>query len=269
MSQSGVDVSSYQGTVDWTQFAGGGSTFAFIKATEGLHTVDSQFARNWATAKSAGLVRGAYHFFYPHLDPVGQARHFSQIVDIEAGDLPPVLDLEVADNFTPSALAGVVQQFLDALERAKGAPPIIYVSPGFWTGSMGNSTAFGKYPLWVAHWGVALPTVPSNWSDWTFWQTSAHGHVPGISGEVDLDQFNDASNTLQSAAIATRTLAVGAIGPEVSALQQALAAGGADPGGADGIFGPNTQNAVKTFQTNHNLTSTGVVDDATRQALGL
>jgi len=269
MSQNGVDVSSYQGTCDWVQFAAGGSTFAFIKATEGLHTVDSQFARNWATAKSAGLVRGAYHFFYPHLDPVAQARHFAQIVDIAAGDLPPVLDLEVSDSYKPAALASIVQTFLDAMERAKGAAPIIYVSPGFWTGSMGDSKAFSKYPLWVAHWGVSSPSVPANWQDWAFWQSTPHGHVAGIGGEVDLDQFNDGKNTLQSVTIAARTLRQGAIGPEVSALQQALAKNGADPQGADGVFGPNTESAVKTFQSARCLTANGVADDTVRQALGL
>src|SRR5689334_1580650 len=87
----GIDVSHYQGVIDWNQVAEAGTAFVFIKATEGTSYVDPQFQDNWSGAKAAGLLRGAYHFFQPGEDPQQQAEYFLSVVQTVPGDLPPVL----------------------------------------------------------------------------------------------------------------------------------------------------------------------------------
>jgi GH25 family lysozyme M1 (1,4-beta-N-acetylmuramidase) len=83
------------------------------------------------------------------------------------------------------------------VQKLTDRPPIIYCSPSFWTGSVGNPTNNLNCPLWIANWGVSSPTVPRAWSTWTFWQYSSTGTTPGVSGNVDLDYFNGSATQLQ------------------------------------------------------------------------
>ena len=91
----GIDVSHYQGTIDWSKVAGAGKTFAFIKASDGTVGADPTFAYNWSRARQAGLRRGAYHFFRPITDALQQAQHFLRQLGDDHGELPPVLDFEL------------------------------------------------------------------------------------------------------------------------------------------------------------------------------
>lgn len=189
----GLDVSHYQGTIAWDQVAEAGMAFAFIKATEGTANVDPQFQTNWDGAGAAGLLRGAYHFYEPGSDPHQQALSFLSVVHPGPGDLPPVLDVEMPGEAS-EILAGI-QVWLTAVEQAIGQAPILYTNPSFWTG-LGFS-GFGRFPLWIAEYGVASPKVPEGWSTWTFWQDSETGSVPGIESSVDLDLFQGAPLDLQ------------------------------------------------------------------------
>ena len=150
----GIDVSHWQGAIDWPRVADDGVAFAFIKATEGGDYVDPRFAANWAGAAQAGVMRGAYHFYRPQPDAAAQAEHFLRTVQLRAGDLPPVLDVEVTDGRSASAIAAGVRTWLETVERATGRRPIVYTRAGFWNQVGGG---FGAYPLWVAHYGVAAP----------------------------------------------------------------------------------------------------------------
>ena len=184
---SGIDVSHYQGVVDWPKVKAAGVSFAFAKATEGLRTVDPQFAANWEQMKEAGVVRGAYHFFHPDEDAMGQATRFLSVVTPGSGDLPPVLDVEIAEGVEPAALAGDVRVWLDAVEKAVGAAPILYSGKAFVTADL--PSGFARYPLWLAEYTDAEPSAPGEWERWTFWQHSQSGRVDGVSGDVDLDIF--------------------------------------------------------------------------------
>lgn len=184
----GIDVSHWQGTIDWNAVAADGVEFAFVKASEGGDYTDPRFAANWAGARRAGVIRGAYHFFRPQTDAMAQAAHFLRTVPFAPGDLPPVLDVEVTDGRSMDAVAAGVRTWLQEVERATGRRPVIYTRASFWTAQMGG--AFGGYPLWVAHYGVASPGIPAGWGGWTFWQHSDAGRVDGISGGVDLNWFN-------------------------------------------------------------------------------
>src|SRR5580658_6692726 len=103
---AGIDVSHYNGSVDCGQMAAGGVVFAYIKASEGRFTKDALYANNYAGLKQNQIVRGAYHFFYPQLDAQAQASNFLSVVtQLTAGDLPPVLDVELSGGQSPSNIA--------------------------------------------------------------------------------------------------------------------------------------------------------------------
>jgi lysozyme len=183
----GIDVSKWQGAVDWAGVKAAGLAFAFARATYGATTVDAQFATNWPAMKAAGILRGAYHFFVAADDPTAQAELFLKAVgSLENGDLPPVVDVET-DSGTSATLVADVQTWLDAVQAATGRRPIIYTGPNFWNENM--TGGFGGYPLWVAEYGVSAPKPVAGWSRWTFWQYSSSGAAAGLS-PVDLDYFN-------------------------------------------------------------------------------
>ena len=199
----GIDVSHWQGTIDWPKVAAkGGKRFAFMKATESTNFVDSQYATNHAAARAVGIRTGAYHFAQPSIstaNAVAQADWFVAHIGLTAGDLFPVLDLETRNGLTDAQLITWVQAFMNEVYVKTGIKGIIYVSPSFWSSYMNDTTWFaanGYTVLWIAHWFVSSPRTPgSNWGGkgWTFWQYSDCGKVPGIGGGthcVDLDRYN-------------------------------------------------------------------------------
>lgn len=201
----GIDISHWQGTIDWTKVAAAGKRFAFMKASESTDFVDNTYTSNRAQARAAGLYVGAYHFAQPSSgagDAVAEADHFIDTATPASGDLIPVLDLERSGSLSQTALTAWVKAFLDRVYERAGVRAIIYVSPNFWRTYMGDTTWFGANGyniLWVAHWttGVA-PSVPGgNWAGegWTFWQYTSDGAVSGISGRVDLNRYRGTNFT--------------------------------------------------------------------------
>ncbi|HEX3344060.1 MAG TPA: GH25 family lysozyme, partial [Polyangiaceae bacterium] len=188
-SVKGVDVSHYDGTVDWAQAKAAGISFGYAKATESTDFVDPQFAANWSGMKAAGVARGAYHFFHPEVDATQQADYVMKTVGtLEAGDLPVVCDLEQTGSQSQSAILADAITFLAAVTKASGKTAVLYVSPSF----LSSYAGLESYGLWIANWSVSCPTVPSPWTTWAFWQNSDTGSVAGIPGAsaVDLDYFN-------------------------------------------------------------------------------
>jgi lysozyme len=181
---SGIDVSHYQGEVDWPAVAASGVRFAFVKATDGVEDVDPRFRQNWAGAKAAAIPRSAYHFFRASLDAKRQAEHFLGVVTMDALAMPPALDVEVTDGLNPSALQEGIGTWLETVHVALGCRPIVYTDPSFWHKSV--AADFSSYPLWLACYATE-PEVPATWRAWTFWQHTDAGEVPGIAGRVDLD----------------------------------------------------------------------------------
>jgi GH25 family lysozyme M1 (1,4-beta-N-acetylmuramidase) len=190
----GVDVSHYQGTVDWGKVAASGQRFAIMKATE-LGYTDPTLQTNLIGAHAAGLVIGAYAFGRPAYSALAQADAFaSAIGTLPPGSLPPVLDLEDDGGLSVSALVNWTHAFLNRLQARTGIVPMIYSGPNFWQTSMGGSTAFAGYPLWEAHYtSAAAPYQMGGWSTYTLWQYTSTGTVSGISGAVDQDRFNAAT----------------------------------------------------------------------------
>lgn len=193
--REGIDVSHWQGVINWPTVAAAGKTFAIAKATEGVSFKDDRYDFNKAGAMSNGMKFGAYHFGRPKNNPVTEADWFVSQMDLERGMLIPTLDIEVTDGLGPTALTNWTKAFVGRIYERTGVKPMIYTSPTFWRNSLNDSRWFadnGYQVLWVAHWGVTSPSVPaSNWGgkSWTFWQYTSNGSVPGISGRVDLNRY--------------------------------------------------------------------------------
>ncbi len=186
---SGIDVSYWQGTINWDGVAADGQDFAIVRVADGFYE-DPQFDANWQGARDVGLLRGTYQFFRAGRDGREQAELLlRRMGTLQPDDIPPVLDIETTDGYSTSHVADEMWEWLDTVESATGRVPIIYTSPGLWP-SMVGSEDFSDYHLWVAHWGVSCPTMPNHWDHWTFWQTSSTGSIGGISGNVDTNLFN-------------------------------------------------------------------------------
>ena len=192
----GIDVSHWCGNIDWKLVRGDGIHFAFIKATEGDTYQDDTFPKNWKDAKSVGILRGAYQFFHPNIDPKKQADLFIQYVQKtnDLGELPPVLDLEVTDHQSNQTIISRAKTWLDRVEQQLGKRPLIYSSPGFLMYKFsvvgGGPPDWAKdYDLWLANYEPS-PWLPPGWPKWTFWQYSKAGIINGINASVDLDWFN-------------------------------------------------------------------------------
>ncbi|MCD6497480.1 MAG: hypothetical protein J7M25_04145 [Deltaproteobacteria bacterium] len=195
----GIDVSYWQGIINWDQVAGDGIVYAFIRVSDGDPSnangvADSQFDENWSHARAAGLIVGAYQFFRPNQDVIAQANFLLSKLGgaVTSGDLPPVIDVEVNGGLSDSQVVSAIQQWIDRVEGQLGVQPIVYTSASLWSQYTDNSAAFADYPLWVAHYTSPSGPfwVPDAWSNWEFWQYSSSGSVAGISGNVDMDFFN-------------------------------------------------------------------------------
>ena len=186
----GIDVSKWQGTIDWDAVAQTDTRFVFIRASDGTNYLDEQFYRNWSEAERVGLLRGVYQYFRPDQDVASQAQILlERMGPMGPGVLPPVIDVEEPDAASPAEWRRTVGEWIDIVEGALGVRPIIYTGGYFWDGSV-DSSAWADYPLWVPHWGTDCPNLPTAWSDWVFHQDSDSGRVSGISGNVDTNWFN-------------------------------------------------------------------------------
>ena len=188
----GIDVSYYQGSIDWASVRGAGVQFAFIRVSDGLGTPDTKFDSNWAGSRAAGIVHGAYQFFRPSEDPIAQADLLLSKIGstIAADDLPPVLDVEATDGLGASQVAAKVKQWVDHVTAALGRPPIIYTGYYFWRDSVGDADESAS-PLWHAQYtSAACPLIADAWDSWAFWQYTSSGSVAGIAGNVDVDRWN-------------------------------------------------------------------------------
>ncbi|USR91775.1 peptidoglycan-binding protein [Phormidium yuhuli AB48] len=245
----GIDVSDYQGTVNWPAVARAGIEFAVTKATEGGTFVADSFTRNWSGIRSAGLVRGAYHFYRPRTDALAQANLFLNIVKLQPGDLPPVLDIESDDGVEPERIRAGIRSWLVRVEEVTQRRPILYTYPSFWE-RLGNWQDFTDYPLWVAHYTTAeRPWIPGGWRTWAMWQFTDSGTVSGVTGPVDVNSFN--------------VIRAGSQSMMVVQVQRFLRAKGYDIGALDGVFGLKSQEATRQFQMALGLTATGEITSRT------
>ena len=197
----GIDVSKYQGNIDWSKLAipanaagkvsRSGSflqpvLFIIAKSTQGTSIRNSFFTGQFGGAKEHGIVRGAYHFLSPSSSGTEQARYFIRHTPLEAGDLPPVLDLEVKQSVMRKQHAKILRiarQWLDAVEQHYGVKPIIYTYDNYYRDYL-HGHGFDDYDFWIANYNGG----PRH-AECLFWQFTETGKVLGINHATDINVF--------------------------------------------------------------------------------
>ena len=194
---NGIDVSRFQGDIDWAKVAGDGISFAFIRATQGITFTDPKFAANWKGANDAGVICGAYHFLQPGDAGVAQAKHFLLVVTLEPGHLPPVVDVETMGRQDNAEMVNELMDFLAEIKRQTGLDAIVYASPNFFKRHIAPKLSKPlTNPFWIAQYDVSKPTAVEKISPWSILQHSDTGNVAGIEGHVDLDKTLDLQKLL-------------------------------------------------------------------------
>ncbi|MDR6243129.1 GH25 family lysozyme [Paenibacillus hunanensis] len=201
-------MSRWQGNINWGDVAKSGVSFVFVKASQ--NKIDPMFIQNITGARKAGLLVGAYHYLDESVTTPAQARaaankFYTAILAGGGVDLPPVLDYESkATGVTPAQATAIALAFLQEIERLTGKRPMLYTYPSF----IGNFTGLSAYPLWIARYSASrVPEDAQGWRSWEFWQysdgtdggtlPSSSRKVNGISGPVDLNEFNGTVADLQ------------------------------------------------------------------------
>ena len=183
----GIDVSHYQGTIDWPAVGGDNVTFAYIKATEGVESRDSQFARNWDGARRAGLRVGAYHYFIFCRSGRAQAHNFLAVAPHRANSLPPAVDLEPGNachgRLTGAKMRHELDEYLAVVEARQRERAVLYVTPAFYA-------AYKDYLPRRLMWRRSIRAKPAASASWAVWQYGSHGRVAGIRTSVDLNVVN-------------------------------------------------------------------------------
>lgn len=183
----GIDVSHFQGDVDWGKVRDAGMAFAYAKATQGITYVDPKYAENQSGAVAADLPFGAYHYFEPEDDVQAQVEHFLNTANITKGSLPPVLDVEHAvSKGEAKVLAKDVVAWLSAVNAATKCQPILYSGRSYYNSYLESVSQDTR--LWLAEYSQNAK-LPQGVTAWVFWQHTQSGSVDGIAGAVDLDYF--------------------------------------------------------------------------------
>ena len=192
----GLDVSSWQGNVNWSSVAANGAKFAYVKATEGTYYTNPYFSQQYTGAYYAGLVHGAYHFATPDTSTgAAQADYFVNHGGGWSKDgktFPGMRDIEwdpygsACYGLTRSQMAGWISSFVNRYHYRTSRWPMIYTANAWWTQCVGTAGTWSTNdPLMVACYCSSPGTLPYNWPYETIWQWADRGVFPG-----DQDRFN-------------------------------------------------------------------------------
>ena len=186
----GLDVSEYQGEIDWTLVKTIESNypleFVLIRATAGNDREDLQFKKNWLGAKKRKMIRGAYHYYRPNENSLEQAQLFIKTVHLHKGDLPPVLDIEkLPKEQSLDSLKVGLKRWLSAVEAHYKVKPIIYTGEKYYDDFLKEE--FSDYLFWIANYNFYREKIEE---DWLFWQFTEKASVSGIKGNVDVNIYN-------------------------------------------------------------------------------
>ena len=186
----GLDVSEYQGEIDWDLVQNFEENypldFVFIRATAGKDRQDAQFENNWNQAKNNKMIRGAYHYYRPNENSLEQAQLFIETVQLQKGDLPPVLDIEkLPKEQSLKNLKIGLRRWLKAVEAHYKVKPIIYTGERYYDDFLKEE--FSDYLFWIANYNFYREKIGA---DWLFWQFTEKASVSGIKGNVDINIFN-------------------------------------------------------------------------------
>ena len=239
----GIDVSKWQGDIDWPAVRSDGYEFAIVRTTHGTEILDEYFEANWQGAKNVGMIRGTYQYYRPGQDPIAQADTMLAKINAAGGmtpeDLPPVLDLETDDGLTPTQIVDSALTWLNYVEQQTQKRPMVYSAAYFGDTLKG---ALGAYPLWVANYKSTYvgncPKVPDGWSSWKIWQWSESGTASGINtNSVDLNVFDGSLDDLRNFAASSNLGPGGAGGAGGGGGAGGTGTGGTGTGGTGGDSG--------------------------------
>lgn len=193
----GIDVSQYQGTIQWNKVktieGAFPIAFAFIRATAGKDKMDAQFARNWKESKRNKMLRGAYHFYRPNENSFEQAALFIKTVTLQKGDLPPILDIEsFPKNQSMDSLKAGLRRWLTKVDQHYGIKPIIYTNERYYEDFLKDD--FRDFQFWIANYNFFVETMQD---DWLFWQFTEKASIEGIEGNVDVNLYNGTPKMLR------------------------------------------------------------------------
>ena len=193
----GVDVSRYQGEIDWPALADAGVRFAYVKATEGGDWTDPAFARNWRQSGEAEIARGAYHFFTFCRSPEDQAAHALAALPREGETLPLAVDVEYGGNCedygSEAEISARLDRFLQILGDSLGYAPAIYAVWGSYPYFVRGH--YPESPVWIQN--VVWEPSLENDREWALWQWSKAGRLPSVAGPVDLNVFRGDETAFQ------------------------------------------------------------------------
>ncbi|MDS0524550.1 peptidoglycan-binding protein [Clostridium sp. SHJSY1] len=262
----GIDISNHNGNIDFNKVKDSGVELVYIKATEGTTYKDPYRDVHYNGATSVGLPVGFYHYLVGSSSPETQAENFYNAIKDKNNILKPALDIEATGfNVMEYALT-----FISKFNTLSDLPIVIYSSPYYINNNLDSRLT--SYPLWVAHYGVDTPMRNNVWgSNYVGHQYTEKGNVPGISGNVDLNNFYDGifissrGNSSQGQEYTLLEKARNYIGSRTKELQEKLISRGYDCGGygADGIFGQGTLNSLLQFQRDNGLVADGLAGTQT------
>ena len=185
----GIDVSQYQGKIDWSDLKKVGGDFVvdfvIIRSTAGKDKVDEKFSFNWKNTKGK-YIRGAYHYYRPNENSLLQAENFIKTVKLSKGDLPPILDIEkLPKTQSLDSLKIGLRRWLTKVEKHYKVKPIIYSGESYYSDFLKEE--FSEYPFWIANYNFWRKEMDN---DWFLWQFTEKAQVNGIDGLVDVNVFN-------------------------------------------------------------------------------
>lgn len=187
---AGIDVSHWEGRIDFRRVRKAGIRIVYIKATQGQDIVDEEFERNYRDAHREGLRIGFYHYVTARSteEAKRQADFFYDKIRDKEQHAKPAMDFEVFGALTQSEIRNISLQFLKELEARSSHRPVVYADETNASGVF-DDDRFRDYPLWIAQYGVSHPEMENRWRRWSGWQYTDRGRVRGVSGTVDRDYF--------------------------------------------------------------------------------
>ncbi|MBQ7443382.1 MAG: glycosyl hydrolase family 25 [Bacteroidaceae bacterium] len=185
----GIDVSHYQGRIDWREVARSGEVqYVYLKATEGSDLIDNTFRYNLSSARMAGFKVGVYHFYRPGASIESQFANLTSQVALRDMDLLPIIDVESRGRASLPDFQEKLLRFVRLVERHYGVRPIIYTSRDFYNKYLAGP--FSNYKYMIARYHTDIPELVDD-AAFVMWQYTSSGRVRGIRGNVDRSCFMD------------------------------------------------------------------------------
>lgn len=179
----GIDVSHYQGTIDWDDVVNGTKiSYVYLKATEGATFIDDTYRRNLEEARRVGLSVGSYHFYRPNVSPEEQFRNLTSNVLPDEQDLVPIIDIEHRGKVSEDQFIGDLTKFIKMVEQYYGRKPMLYSYQNFYNRHF--TGLFQNYPWMIAKYKTERPQLTDG-QRYVMWQYTSKGSIPGIKGHVD------------------------------------------------------------------------------------